>query len=642
MDAVTYSLLNKKIKGLTSGIKSAVVKGTTITFTMNNGSQQIMTFPVPADGKGGENGKNGIGVKDIEINDDNELICTLEDNTKINAGRIPDAGKEISLEEYKKLSDKEKKNNTWYVFDDDENSGTDEKNIAISADENNAIENRTDGIFAEKTSISTDENNALSKKSNGLYVKDLSSEFNKINYAQKIINKELDYIFLQAPKTDITLKLTSVIPFNIKVEGNMETVTANNSVKLKAGKRYKISCDVMMDTSGASFITMRELPSNAYLASFSKAAANYTTSDSGSSLQYIYTPPSDCEIQFFVQTLSGQCRLYNKFNSAYLIVEEMAMEKTIDPLEYVNEESGVEDTPVGHIIAHMGTTAPKHYLICDGAEYNITDYPNLAEHFKTDFGKYNYFGGDGVTTFAVPDLRAEFLRGSGTAIRNTGSGGKVGEHQNPTEHTALGYDAYYQTFYHGANGTKANAVDTLYDTWSNPDTTTNTTDTVGRSVKTTADYNGDGYRTYTSRPTNTSVLYCIKYEPTYYMQNTYNGSIYSTDEQIVGKWLNGKTLYQKSFEFGAVTGEKVTVLGKINDMELGFVDSSASYYINTNINFAAVNSAFMLNASGRGVDKATYTSYVVLQKDGNIVWYTGADVAASGGVCTVRYTKNTE
>lgn len=101
MDAVTYSLLNKKIKGLTSGIKSAVIQGTTITFTMNDGSQQVMTFPTPVDGKDGENGKNGIGVKDIEINDDNELICTLEDNTKINAGKIVlSSGGSVSLDNY--------------------------------------------------------------------------------------------------------------------------------------------------------------------------------------------------------------------------------------------------------------------------------------------------------------------------------------------------------------------------------------------------------------------------------------------------------------------------------------------------------------------------------------------------------------
>ena len=60
--------------------------------------------------------------------------------------------------------------------------------------------------------------------------------------------------------------------------------------------------------------------------------------------------------------------------------------------------------PVGSVISYMGMTAPDNYLICDGTTYNISDYPFLADHIKNNFGSYNYFGGDGTTTFAVPDL----------------------------------------------------------------------------------------------------------------------------------------------------------------------------------------------------------------------------------------------
>ena len=38
----------------------------------------------------------------------------------------------------------------------------------------------------------------------------------------------------------------------------------------------------------------------------------------------------------------------------------------------------------------------------DGSTYNIEDYRYLAEAIKKVYGKYNYFGGDGVNTFAVP------------------------------------------------------------------------------------------------------------------------------------------------------------------------------------------------------------------------------------------------
>lgn len=81
MDAIqVYALLNKKIKGLASGVQSATVNGTTITFKMNNGSTQTMTFPQPED---------GISVVSMSIDADNHLICTMSDNSTIDAGVIP-------------------------------------------------------------------------------------------------------------------------------------------------------------------------------------------------------------------------------------------------------------------------------------------------------------------------------------------------------------------------------------------------------------------------------------------------------------------------------------------------------------------------------------------------------------------------
>lgn len=78
--------------------------------------------------------------------------------------------------------------------------------------------------------------------------------------------------------------------------------------------------------------------------------------------------------------------------------------------KYENIAAG---TPVGEIISYMGTISPPNYLICDGAEYQISDFPYLTHHFIENFGTVNYFGGDGKLTFAVPDLRGEFLRGMG-------------------------------------------------------------------------------------------------------------------------------------------------------------------------------------------------------------------------------------
>ena len=97
---------------------------------------------------------------------------------------------------------------------------------------------------------------------------------------------------------------------------------------------------------------------------------------------------------------------------------------------YLSTTLGV---PTGTILPLMRTNAPSGYLKCDGAVYNIADYKNLADAIKADFGSYNYFGGNGTTTFAVPNLQGEFLRGTGTnGHTNQGNGANVGVHQDGT------------------------------------------------------------------------------------------------------------------------------------------------------------------------------------------------------------------
>lgn len=64
-------------------------------------------------------------------------------------------------------------------------------------------------------------------------------------------------------------------------------------------------------------------------------------------------------------------------------------------------------TPIGTIISYIGKTAPADYLVCNGTEYNISDYPDLSSFIRTQFGLVNFFGGDGTKTFAVPNLNSE-------------------------------------------------------------------------------------------------------------------------------------------------------------------------------------------------------------------------------------------
>lgn len=195
----------------------------------------------------------------------------------------------------------------------------------------------------------------------------------------------------------------------------------------------------------------------------------------------------------------------------------------IPSLEFLNQTIG---SPVGEIISYMGTTAPSGYLICDGSVYPVSDYPYLTQHFEENFGSAYYFGGaDG--DFAVPDLRGEFLRGSGeNGHVNQGNGEKIGIHQNATLTPTIGV-----TTKKGNESGQlyipnlADATSETASQWgSNWDFTTSTA-AVGKPtivptrnglVVFSSVYDQEALANSAlraARPTNTSVLYCIKYEP---------------------------------------------------------------------------------------------------------------------------------
>lgn len=62
--------------------------------------------------------------------------------------------------------------------------------------------------------------------------------------------------------------------------------------------------------------------------------------------------------------------------------------------------------PPGAVSAFAVQSAPSGWLICNGQAVPRLTYPNLFAAIGTSFGS-----GDGTTTFNVPDLRGEFIRG---------------------------------------------------------------------------------------------------------------------------------------------------------------------------------------------------------------------------------------
>lgn len=102
--------------------------------------------------------------------------------------------------------------------------------------------------------------------------------------------------------------------------------------------------------------------------------------------------------------------------------------------------AGAKGVPVGAIFWFPVETPPVGFLECNGSVKNIVDYPNLFDVIG------NKYGGDGVTTFAVPGIRGKFIRGwdhgagvdPNASTRTNRGDGVTGDHVGTNQATLTG------------------------------------------------------------------------------------------------------------------------------------------------------------------------------------------------------------
>lgn len=433
-------------------------------------------------------------------------------------------------------------------FQLDETSGSIKVVPTISKDEGNVLSVGSDGgMYAHGRGISEDEGNILTVgEDDGYYVpgfkdelESVSKRIDNINIAQKTVNKGSEYLSATLAKSSTSISAGNYVLPYLTYESHGVDVSDNNHIVLEAGKTYYLVGNV--DSSNGTSETMYSWFDITHGVNIGSQGTDRIKVDFKNSAYCIIKPETTIEVD--VKILSGSSQIYanGRYTSLFVYTIDSI---TIDPVDYVNDTQGIEGDSVGFIKPYLGKIAPKHTLACDGAIYNIVDYPHLSQWIKEQYGKYNQFGGDGVDTFAVPDLRGEFLRGSGeNGHENQGNGGEVGEHQDGT--TSPYVTAWAPSTWNAISiGNVQNSSDNMMPT--NTDITTianNYTYVTSNISKNTPQ---PSY--YTSRPTNTSVLWCIVYEPTYCMelnQNAYMGIYHPelTEEHLTGETFNGKPVY---------------------------------------------------------------------------------------------------
>lgn len=91
--------------------------------------------------------------------------------------------------------------------------------------------------------------------------------------------------------------------------------------------------------------------------------------------------------------------------------------------------------PIGTIITSARATAPDGFLLCDGSALSRTSYAVLFSAIGTAYG-----AGDGSSSFNIPDLRGEFIRGTDNG-RGVDAGRQIGSTQSDAMRNLTG--TYY-------------------------------------------------------------------------------------------------------------------------------------------------------------------------------------------------------
>lgn len=252
-------------------------------------------------------------------------------------------------------------------------------------------------------------------------------------------------------------------------------------------------------------------------------------------------------------------------------------------VEWVNQTGGGSATgdtlPVGSIMPYPKATAPENWLICDGSAISRTDYSELFNAIGTTFGE-----GDGSTTFNLPNIKGRTIVGLDTDDTDFNTIGKtLGEKTHTLTVAEMPEHNHKQSLDGGNSGNSGNAA----YSWSIP---------ANQYLYTGDDLAG---KTGGSQPHNNIqpsfvATYIIKAKQSAGVVATVVNSLestsatdalsakqgkelnekitrnstYSTEEQAVGTWIDGKTIYRKIINFGALpNATKKDVAHNISNLE---------------------------------------------------------------------------
>lgn len=302
--------------------------------------------------------------------------------------------------------------------------------------------------------------------------------------------------------------------------------------------------------------------------------------------------------------------------------------------KYIGDVSIAGDTlPIGAIMPYPSNTIPTNWLICDGSAISRTTYADLFNVIGTTYGV-----GDGSTTFNLPDLKGKVpvgLDSNDTDFDNLGETGGEKTHtltinEMPRHNHEIGYDLRQDA------SSFANTNSLAFATGGSIREASIKTSYAG---ETQAHNNLQPYivqnyiiKAFQSSGLVANVVQAKSNSTTdvYSCDYVNNKLSYSATEKVVGEWIDGKPLYRKVVDLGALPNNDtkavahgIQSLRRIVKLE-GFAGSS-------------------LNKGGITLPHGTSTPVALYADDTNVSVKTTSDATGyTEAYAFVYYTKTTD
>ena len=291
------------------------------------------------------------------------------------------------------------------------------------------------------------------------------------------------------------------------------------------------------------------------------------------------TGGSDYELPIASSSTLGGIKI-----GANLTIDEEGVLSAIGGSGEISGEITGEVLPIGTMIPYgSDKNIPSNWRICDGSEVSRTTYADLFNVIGTAYGE-----GDGETTFNLPDKRGRVSVGLATTQNEFNEIGKKGGSKYLQEHNHIntGFEGRIANWSYGTgkdrwklttstsesgytianldsagDGDSENLQPYEVDVW-----IIKTSNIIGNIEKV------DG--TIIDNLSSTSSTDCLSAnmgrelnEKLEELSNASSSTTYSTEEKVVGRWIDGRPIYQKVIEIGAVSTSETIVQAGIGNLK---------------------------------------------------------------------------